>query len=169
MHCQVVVLSEEMPGPMWIGGISWVLWAGESGSHAEDFSVWMAHTPLDELTDVFTSNYPPGSLVLTAVVDSLCISGPQGTLVTVELDEPFHYNGTDNLLIETDYGGTAVYASDWGWDSGSNRGLTAFYNGSGSGPSGYLEENIPYMVLTSPEAFGTATFGGIKVLLGGDE
>lgn len=161
----MVVLNDEMPGPIWIGKITWVLYLGQSYSFSENFTVSMANTPFDELTEVFADNYPPGSLVQVAYVDSLSTTGPEGTEITVELETPFYYNGTENLLIDTEYSDGCSFAWNWGWNPFSNRGLV-----SSSGYStGNLAEYIPYIVLESPASLSGETFGGIKVILGGYE
>lgn len=156
------MLDDEMPGPMWIGEITWVLYLGQPGSHSEGFTVSMANTPLDELTEVFEDNYPTGALVQVAVVDSLSTAGPDGTEITVKLETPFYYNGADNLLIETEYSQGSSFAWSWCWNPSSNRGITS-YPGD---PTGNFQEYVPYMVLESPESLNNETFGGIKVVLG---
>ncbi len=55
---------------------------------------------LDDLTPVFDQNYLAGTRELVFSRDSLYLEGEPGEWVTLDLDRPFEYPGTGNLLLE---------------------------------------------------------------------
>ena len=83
--------------------------------------------------------------------------------MTIELEESFWYNGSDNLLIEFDWPGgeNAIYV--WGWvDNDVNRSLNGEY-GNSTGEQSWESLLLRFNGTLSLEP---ATFGSIKATLG---
>jgi len=164
-----VVLQEDIGCAFTINSITYTRVAGAYG-WAGDFSIKMAHVTIDELSSTFTDNYEPGSLQEVVFIDSLPLSGDFGSTLTIEFNEPFWYNGTDNLLIDIYYPLGTVEAAVYNWEAGPSRCLLNMFLPSGS-PSaeGELYSKLPYMVLEGEMSLAGMTFGGIKVILGGTQ
>lgn len=166
----MVVLQEELGQPFVIGSITYVFCWGEEFSFVNDFQLSMAHVEIDQLSSVFAENYEPGTLQQVFFCDSLFLCNGYGNQLTIELDNPFYYNGTDNLLIDIYYPTGYCYSQVYNWEAGMNRALLDFIFGSGSGgPTGELFEYLPFMVIEEYEDLSQNTFGGIKVILGGEQ
>lgn len=86
------------------------------------------HTSLTELTNTYVTNYD-GNLPDTAMaVDTLDLAWTNGQWGSLVFNEPFDYNGTDNLVLEIHYSGDdhrAVYAKGF-YPSGGNRVLDGY-------------------------------------------
>jgi hypothetical protein len=89
------------------GEITNFAWENYSSSTDAGFSnvrIYMGHTSLSTLTTVFNDNYTsPPVLVLDNPVFST--GGPVDTWNNINLDTPFDYNNTDNLIIEVRWSG----------------------------------------------------------------
>lgn len=59
----------------------------------------MGHTDVSVLNATYASNYERGQGSLVTVYDGP-VTLAAGDSVTIELDEPFNYNGTDNLIVD---------------------------------------------------------------------
>lgn len=68
-----------------------------------DLSIKMGHTSLAELTNTFADNVEngKGSLISVRTTGEVVFTaGEAGEMYTIVLDEPFVYNGVDNLVVE---------------------------------------------------------------------
>lgn len=167
-HCQVVVLQEDIGTAYEISKVSFVIFSAASDSYVEDISLSMAHVESDQLTETFTDNYQPGSLVEVCHMDLLDLSGENGDEILLDLDTPFQYNGQDNLLIDISYPAGSCWTAVYTWDSDPARSLRDGFLPSGSaGSTGELLWWVPYMVFEGTESLEQNTFGAIKIELGG--
>ncbi|MFO7625664.1 MAG: hypothetical protein R6V62_00230 [Candidatus Fermentibacteraceae bacterium] len=98
----MVVLQEDIGFPCTIESITYVRPNGGYG-WAGDFSMKMAHVTIDELSETFTDNVAPGTPEEVVFIDSLPLYGGAGSTLTIQFDQPFSCNGTDNLLIDIVY------------------------------------------------------------------
>jgi len=133
-----------------------------------DFSMKMAHVTIDELSETFADNFTPGTLQTVVFIDSLPLYGGAGSTMTIQFDQPFLYNGTDNLLIDIHYPDGMVEAGVYNWEAGPARNLHCLFPPGGSpDPTGELSNMVPYMILECEMGLEACTFGGIKIILGG--
>jgi len=132
----------------------------------ENVSILMGFTDLNALTETFDSNWrTSGSLVYTSPLKQL--SGiSSGQWFTFQLDEPFDYDGSSNLLVELEWNGPeeppigegSIYT--WIWSTSANRSVTS--NEAGS-PTGYAAPYCHYLALDyQPLSLDQTTFAGIK-------
>jgi hypothetical protein len=160
----VIALAEEMNGPMTIGEISWQR-GGSSGSPQgtySNFKLFMGVSANSELTDTFADNYLPGTRTLVYDTSSQIMSAQPDGWVTIALDTPFEYNGTDNLIVELEWSGGANMFYTYMWETGSSRGLM---NKSNLGsPTGTLYTRMSQLMLTPASSLEQYTFAGIKSL-----
>lgn len=127
----------------------------------------MAHVTIDELSETFTDNVAPGTLEEVVFIDSLPLYGGVGSTLTIQFDQPFSYNGTDNLLIDIVYPNGMVEAGVYNWEAGPARNLYCLFPPGGSpDPAGELSDMVPYMILECDMGLETCTFGHIKIILG---
>jgi len=84
----------------------WATYFSWTGTYP-NASVKMCHTPLTDLTETFNDNYGGNTPVWVYHNDALFRGGAAGMWDTVELTTPFEYNGTDNLLVEVTWIGSA--------------------------------------------------------------
>jgi hypothetical protein len=163
----VVVHQEDIGFPCTIESITYVRPNGGYG-WAGGFSMKMAHVSIDELSETFADNFTPGTLEEVAFIDSLPLYGGAGSQLTIQFDQPFYYNGTDNLLIDIHYPDGMVEAGVYNWTAGPARNVCSIFPPGGSpDPSGDLSNMVPYMILECEMALGACTFGHIKIILGG--
>jgi len=132
----------------------------------EELSILMGHTELESLTETFADNWSsPGEQVFFE--QSYFISGVvPGSYFTFQLDTPFVYNGSENLLIEITWDGPpepplgqgSIYT--WYWTTTGNRVLSSNDLSSATGSAFEYCNNI--RIDYSTEAFENITFAGIK-------
>lgn len=162
-------MQEDIGFPFIINSITYKR-AGGAYGWAGDFSIKMAHVSIDELSETFSNNYEPGSLQEVVFIDSLPLYGAPGSTLTIEFDEPFYYNGTDNLLIDIYYPLGMVEAAVYNWEAGPSRCVMDMFTPYGSaGSTGELVSKLPYMILEGELELAGLTFGRIKLILGGNE
>lgn len=107
-----------------------------------DLSIKMGHTSLAELTNTFADNVEngKGSLISVRTTGEVVFTaGEAGEMYTIALDEPFVYNGVDNLVVEFERvaacsgsfteGGTYVtpVSATWTRTDGSPTGSTGIF------------------------------------------
>jgi hypothetical protein len=167
----VVVLQEDIETAFEISSITFELPADMLASYAKEFSLSMAAVEIDVLSETFSENYLPGSLVEVFYSDSLFLTdGTAATELVLELDTPFFYNGTNNLLIDIYYPDGSCWCGNYGWQAGTARCVyDKFYPGTGAGPTGLLSDWIPYMVLEGTQSLEQTTFAAVKIIIGGFE
>ena len=159
----MIVLEEELDGPMDIESISWYwLPIEEDFATCEGFELHLGYRTSDQLGDDFESNYNPGSRTLVYSDDSLYVTPGSGNWTTLTLSTPFHYNGSDNLVIEVEWDNgvedNSYYCGQW--EAGSNRCLK-----SEDGGPALLYEWVTHMIITGTLGLDTGTFGEVKTVL----
>jgi hypothetical protein len=155
-----VVLDEEIGSGILIGQLSWMVAPSSvpPGGFV-DVEVWMGLCASDYLGSNFLDNYIPGTRSLVFQADTLTLDGSEGEWISIELTEPFQYDGSQNLLIEVLHspGEGGIYS--WSWEAGPGRSLSAW---SVTSPNGSLQGEVPMMILSEPAGLEPATFGSIK-------
>ena len=102
---QVMAMEEELGEAMTITAVSWQRsYEGDDWGVEYDFELYMGLCQSDDLLPVFDQNYAPGSRRLVYQSDSLYLEAEPWEWITIELQEPFQYSGTGNLLIELSRG-----------------------------------------------------------------
>ena len=160
----MIALAEEMNGPMTIGDISWQR-GGSSGSAQgtyNSFKIYMGLSSSDELTDTFESNYISGTRTLVYATSSQTMTAGPDEWMTIILDTPFQYNGTDNLVVEIQWAGGSNMFYTYMWETGSNRGLMNKTN-IGS-PTGTLYTRMSELMFTPESSLQQYSFAYIKSL-----
>lgn len=139
----------------------------QAGTYYLDFQIWAGLTDDDFLSSSFDANFLPGTRTLVFSSDSLYLEASPGAWMPFELDQPYWYGGTDNLVIEImwsdgeEIGSECLYT--WQWDTGALRCLSGAYEAS----SGSMTSIIPCFQLVGEEALESVTFAGVKAALGG--
>lgn len=163
-------MQEELGQPFCISNITYVSCCPESNSYVYDFQMSMAHVDIQQLSEVFEENYEPGTLQQVFFTDSLYLCNGYENELTIELDNPFYYNGVDNLLIDIYYPDGYCYSQVYNWEAGPSRALCRYSLPSGGGgPTGDLFGHLPYMIIEGELELAGMTFGGIKAILGGTQ
>lgn len=100
-YTQTVYLASEIGTPGVIGSIGYyyTVYSSLFFEHNRALTIWMGHSASDSLTawiqlDQLTQVYS-GQLSTTDFSSVL----PGNGILTINLDDPFNYNGTDNLII----------------------------------------------------------------------
>jgi hypothetical protein len=165
------VLEEEMQGAMEISSISCKRFS--PGDTVEgtfyDFEVYLAQTELESLGSEFDENWVAGTRELVFQRDSLTLTNSPDQWVEFDLDAPYWYDGTQNLVFEFLWSSAETEDAcmySWHWDAGSIRSV----NGGYADSTGTLSSLVLMLEIEGELALDGATFGGIKVLLGsGDD
>jgi hypothetical protein len=153
-----------MEGPMLIQSIAWQR-AGSAGSATgtyNSFKLYVALSSASELTDTYESNYMPGSRTLVYETPTQTMSAGPDEWVTLTLDTPYWYNGTDNLIVEFEWQGGANMFYTYMWPTGANRGL--LNKTSLVSPTGTLSQNMSELRFEGEDALQPLTFAEIKTL-----
>ena len=163
-------MQEEIGFPFTIRSITYSRNSGGYG-WAGNFSMKMCHVTIDELSSTFTDNYIEGSLIEVVCIDSLSLNAGCGEPLEIVFDQPFHYNGEDNLLIDIYYDQGFCESSVFNWEASPARSVCTFIFPPGSTPSqtGTLSSMMPYMIIEGEMELAGMTFAGIKVVLGSAE
>jgi hypothetical protein len=160
----VIALASEMDGPMTIGEIAWQR-GGSSGSAQGTYNSFKIHMGLadsNELTDSFEDNYLPGSRTMVYATSSQTMTAQPDGWMSITLETPFEYNGTDNLIVEIEWFGGANMFYTYMWDTGSNRGL--MNKSDASSPTGTLYTKMSELMFTPASSLEQHTFAAIKAL-----
>jgi len=164
MRYQVMALSSEMTGAMTIGSIAWQR-GGSSGSETgyyNNFQLYMGLASSDQLSDNFLDNYVPGTRTLVYETPTQTMSAAPDQWMTIALDTPFWYNGTDNLIVELIWSGGSNMFFTYKWNTGASRALE---NDSDiHAPTGVLGQNMSELMFDGPLSLTPYSFGAIKAL-----
>lgn len=131
--------------------------------HFDQLLIHVGYSNLSVLGEDFQANYIPGSRTPVYDHSDVWIScGPPGEWFSIQLDEPFWYNGVDNLIIDFSWpaGDQAIYVM--GWTAPVNRAVSGAFNAATGTASG---ESL-LMHLNGSLSLEPNTFGGIKATLG---
>ncbi len=164
MHYQVVVLESEIGNAMDVLSLAWQrAESGSSEGHYYGVEIYMGLCAGDELEATFDSNWIPGTRTLVFAADTLDLSGDANDWAPVILDNPYWYNGEQNLLIDLQWtsANTAYSFYTWRWDTGAVRSVKAI---SLAAPTGVLSTQMSELLLSGDLAFSQCTFGEIKSL-----
>jgi hypothetical protein len=160
----VIALASEMDGPMTIGEISWQR-AGSYGSetgHYYGFRLYMGVAADSELTNTFADNYVHGTRTLVYSTAAQQMTALPDQWMSILLDTPYYYNGTEDLVIELEWVGGSNMFYTYLWDTGTNRGLM---NKSDVGsPIGELYTTMSELMFAPASALEERTFGSIKAM-----
>ncbi len=162
MRYQVMALSSEMDGAMTIGSIAWQRGgsAGSTTGYYNSFKLYVGVASTDELTTTFEDNYVPGTRTLVYETASQTMTAGPDEWMTINLDTPFWYNGTDNLVVELVWIGGSNMFYTYKWNAGSNRALE---NGDDiTSPTGTLSQSMSELAFDGPLSLTRYSFGAIK-------
>jgi len=160
----VIALTSEMSGAITISQIGWQR-GGSSGSstgYYNNFKLYIGLASESELTNKYADNYIAGSRVLVYETPTQVMSAAPDEWMTIVLDTPFWYNGTDNLIIELEWSGGSNMFYTYLWETGSSRGL--MNKSSISSPTGTLSSRMSRLMFDGPLALEQDTFAAIKAL-----
>jgi hypothetical protein len=128
-----------------------------------NFEIFIGHTALSELTEVFDNNWSTSGALVYAD-PSLELTGIEGEQwFTFLFSSPFQYDGSSNLLIETVWDGPvsppdgSIYVMAWIADG--NRSLACI---NPSSPTGTLSNAVPQLMFEFELKLEQVTFAGIK-------
>ena len=132
----------------------------------DDLTILMGHTDLESLTETFADNWSSSGGQVFFDSSHIITDVVPGSYFTFQLDTPFVYNGSENLLIEVTWDGPAepplgqgsIYT--WYWTTTGNRVLSSNDLSSATGSAFEYCNNL--RIDYSTEAFESATFAGIK-------
>ena len=133
--------------------------AGGTSASFSNFKIYLGHGASDELGTAFEDNYIAGTKVLVFDSASVTLTANPEEWVTLDLDTPFDYNGTDNLIMEIQWEGGSGTFYTYKWQTGLSRCLTA---SNPSLPTGVLSTQMCQLRLELPLAFEQTTFAAIK-------
>ena len=140
-------------------------WCCQSTSYPDasylDLEIHMGLCSADQLVPTFEDNYLPGTKTLVMSADTLCFDVEPNQWVSVVLDQPYVYDGEQNLLIEVFHNPNYTGFNSWSWLAGESRSVGAYGN---PGTTGSPDERVPWMVLVGASGLRATTFGGIKAL-----
>jgi len=161
---QVIALSSELSGPMTIGEIGWQR-GGASGSETgyyNNFKLYMGLSADSQLSSTFLDNYLPGTRTLVYATSTQQMTAPADGWMTITLETPFEYNGTDNLIVELEWSGGSNMFYTYLWETGASRGL--MNKSDITSPTGTLYSTMSELMFTPASSLEHYTFGAIKAL-----
>ncbi len=129
----------------------------------EDFRLYLGRCESDQLnTGSFDGNYASGTKTLVFSSDLLVVDMADDWAEIV-LDDPYWYDGTDNLIIEIEWANETQDNSYYNheWYAGNDR--CVYSQGS---PDIVSYGFLPQMILVGSLSLDNSTFAGIKIELG---
>lgn len=151
---------------MTIESVAWQR-GGSSGSPTgtyNNFKLYMGLASADVLSDTFADNYIDGTRILVYDTATQTMSAGADEWMTITLDTPYWYNGSDNLVFELEWQGGASMFYTYMWNTGSPRGL--MNKTDLTSPTGTLSNNMSELRFDGTMALVPSTFGSIKAGLG---
>ncbi|MCK5064232.1 MAG: hypothetical protein KAQ97_03045 [Candidatus Fermentibacteraceae bacterium] len=130
-----------------------------------DFSIYLALFDQDEIGSTFSENYIEGTRICVFSRDTMTISNSPNEWVQFDLDIPFWFNGTDNLIVEFLWSSAETDDScmyTWHWNTGTIRSI----NGEYESPTGTMSSLVIMFLFEGDLQLNSSTFGSIKALLG---
>lgn len=162
-----MVLADEFPGPVLLERVElYATHASQATGNFNNVRILLCETTFNALSTSFEANYAGGAPVQVFSADTLSIkwSGSAPGWNGFDLDTPFEYSGTQNLIVEFRYlghDGKTVNARAASLPAG-NRCLSAPYPTS---TTGQLMTFLTCMRLHyGTSALETTTFGALKAL-----
>jgi hypothetical protein len=133
-----------MPGPCTADSVQ-LLCGSDVYNHGifNNAYIYACHTTVTELESTFENNYSGHSLKAAMTADSLNLVWVNGQWHTLAFDDPFDYNGGENLILEFRWegdDGNSVY--DLGYYTSGNRAVNAT---SSTAPTGVPRNYMPRM------------------------
>ena len=162
LRYQTLYLEGEIGDAIEIQSIS-LMRTPQGGSYVtlDTLAIYMGYSSGAELGTNFDNNYSAGSVQLVFWEKDCTITAPDpNEWFQIDLETPFFYNGTGNLIIEYAWpsGRDAVY--NYNWTGTVARGLA----GSWGAATGYTEQDCPHILLTGTLSLQSETFAEIKTL-----
>lgn len=167
MHYQLVVLADEIGDAITISSLAWQRApSGSDQGHYYDVEVRMGLCASDQLVSTFADNWITGTETLVYSADTLDLAAGSNEWEPIILDEPYWYNGEDNLLIDIQWASanTSYSFYTWRWETGAIRSVRAT---NLSSPTGIISTQMSELMISGALVLDQLTFGGIKSLFGG--
>lgn len=166
MKYQTIYLEGEIGNAIEIQSIS-LMRTMQGGDYVtlDTLAIYIGYASGDELGSNYNDNYLPGTRQLVLWEEDCTINAPNpNQWFQIDLETPFFYDGTGNLIIEYTWpsGRDAIY--NYNWTGTAARGLT----GSWEAVTGYTEQDCPHILLSGTLELQNQTFGYIKALLGSE-
>lgn len=161
----MIAKADEIGDAIEISSIGWHRGTGGTPTASfNNFNIYLGYCPEDMLGTNFMDNYTEGSRVLVKHSASIIVAEGTDDWFTIDLDDPFWYNGEGNLILEVE------------WDSGSGSVHNYFFETTGypmrlkaaesGAETGFLSSSRCQFMLIGTAALESDTFGAIKVILG---
>jgi hypothetical protein len=131
-----------------------------------DFSIYFALSDQGVVGPAFDENYIEGTRICVFSRDTLTISNSPNEWVDFNLDTPFWYSGTDNLIVEFLWSSAETEDScmySWHWNTGVIRSISGEYGS----PTGTMSSLLIMLRFEGEMQLESSTFGCIKAMLGG--
>lgn len=162
MRYQTLYLEDEIGTSIEIRSISLkrTLQGGVSVT-LDTLEIYMGYSNGAELGTNFEDNYQPGTKQLVFWEENCTINAPDpNQWFQIDLETPFLYNGSGNLIIEYAWPGGYDEVFNWNWTGNVNRSLT----GGWGVVSGFTTQDCPHILLSDDLSLQNVTFGFIKSL-----
>ena len=161
----MIAKADEIGDAIEISSIGWHRGPGGTATASfNNFNIYMGYCSEDMLGTNFIDNYIEGSRVLVKHSANITVAEGTDEWFTIDLDTPFFYNGTGNLILEVV------------WESGSGSVHNYFFDAAGypmrlksaepDAETGFLSSLRCQFMLIGTSALETDTFGAIKIILG---
>jgi len=129
-----------------------------------DFNIYLGYCPDDILGTEFDANYIEGSRTLVHHSDNITVAEGTDEWFTIDLDSPYWYDGSGNLIMEITWGSGSGSVRNYQFDTPMTPVLLK--SPVPDGEVGFLSSIRCQFMLEGIQQLETGTFAGIKVLLG---
>jgi len=162
MRYQTLYLEDEIGTAMEIQSISLMrTMAGGSSVTLDTLAIYMGYSWDDELGTNFDVNYMSGTRQLVFWEENCTVNAPEPfQWFQIDLETPFFYNCTGNLIIEYAWPDGYDDVSNWNWTDTVERSLTSGWEAE----TGFTTQDCPHILLSGNLSLQNATFGFIKAV-----
>lgn len=162
MRYQNLYLQSEMASAIEIQSISLTRTpAGGTSVTLDTLAIYMGYSSVSDLGSNYDDNYSPGTRQLVYWEEDCTITAPEpNQWFQIDLETPFFYDGTGNLIIEYAWPAGSGEVDNWNWTGTVNRSVTGGWNSE----TGFTSQDCPHILLTGTLSLQSETFGFIKAL-----
>jgi len=162
MRYQTLYLESELGNPIEIQSISLMRTpAGGTSVTLDTLAIFIGYSKSGELGTDFDDNYIPGTRKQVFWEEDCTIYAPEPSQwFQIDLELPFYYNGSGNLIVEYAWPDGYDEIFNYNWTGTVERSLTGGWGAS----TGFTTQDCPHILFSGVLNLQNVTFGFIKSL-----
>lgn len=161
----MVATAEEIGTAVEITSIGWH--RGTGGTPTASFgnlNIYLGYCPNETLGTSFLENYVQNSRTLVHHSDDITVAEGTDDWFYIDLDTPFWYNGTGNLIMEITWDNGSGSVQNYHFDTPMTP--TRLKSADPLGETGFLSSVRCQFMLEGSQELSPGSFGRVKIIMG---